>query len=253
MTNENLVELIQDGEAEMIPVLWEQTEKFFSLKAKKWFFKYPDMCRRAGVDLDDLMQEAYFAFTDAIRYYKREEGFTFLTYTKYPLLARFNYLLGLRYEAQSHLPLNGYVDIEKPLGDGDVKLLDAIPDPSAAAAFKSLEDRLDSEILRRDLEECIDRLKPAYAQAIRMRFFQGHTLESAAEKLGCSPNMVKSREADGLRGLRRGQNAIRLKKYRDDIIERGSRSTGFSIWERTRTSCVEYAVIRLEELEKRFL
>lgn len=250
MTNEKLVELIQDGITELIPSLWENTEKFFYLQARKWFNKYPDMCRRAGVELEDLEQEAYFAFTDTIGYYKREEGLKFLTFANFPIKTRFNDLLGLRYEAQTHLPLNGAVNIEKPIGEDDVTLLDTLECPVAAEEFLSLEARIDNEILRKDLDFCIDNLKPDQAQAVRLRYFEGKTLEETGAALGCSRNVARGKEADGLRNLRRGQNFVRLKKYRADIISSSCMLGGFERWKNTHTSSTEWAVIQMDEREK---
>lgn len=253
MTNEKLVELIQDGITELIPSLWENTEKFFYLQARKWFNKYPDMCRRAGVELEDLEQEAYFAFTDTIGYYKREEGLKFLTFANFPIKTRFNDLLGLRYEAQKKLPLNGAVNIEKPIGEDDVTLLDTLECPVAAEEFLSLEARIDNEILRKDLDFCIDNLKPVEAAAIRCRYFEGLTLEETGERLGVSRNMARSREADGLRNLRRGQNGRRLKKYRADIISSSCMLGGFERWRNTHTSSTEWAVLRMDEADRSWM
>lgn len=250
MTNEKLAELIQDGIIELTPSLWENTAKFFYLQARKWFNKYPDMCRRAGVELQDLEQESYFAFLDAVRYYKREAGLKFLSYADFPIKTRFNDLLGLRYEAQTHLPLNGAVNIEKPIGEEDTTLLDMLEDPAAAQEFSSLEARIDNKILRDDLEACISNLKPIEAAAIRCRYFEGLTLEETGERLGVSRNMARSREADGLRNLRRGQNGRRLKKYRADIISTSYRLGGLGKWKNTHTSSTEWAVLQMDEWEK---
>lgn len=250
MTNEKLTELIQDGITELIPSLWENTAKFFYLQARKWFNKYPDMCRRAGVELQDLEQESYFAFLDAVRYYKREAGLKFLSYADFPIKNRFNDLLGLRYEAQTHLPLNGAVNIEKPIGEEDITLQDMLEDPAAAQEFSSLEALIDNKILRDDLEACISNLKPIEAAAIRCRYFDGLTLEETGERLGVSRNMARSREADGLRNLRRGQNGKRLKKYRADIISTSYRLGGLGKWKNTHTSSTEWAVLQMDEQEK---
>ena len=253
MTNEQLAELIQDGITELMPSLWEQVEKFFYLQAGKWFYKYPDMCSRAGVELQDLEQESYFAFLDVVRYYKREDGNKFLSYATFPIKTRFNDLLGLRYEAQTHLPLNGAVNIEKPIGEEDITLLDTLECPAAAEEFLSLEARIDNKILRDDLEACIDNLKPVESAAIRCRYFEGLTLEETGERLGVSRNMAKSREADGLRNLRRGQNGIRLKKYRADIISSSCMLGGFERWRNTHTSSTEWAVLRMDEADRSWM
>lgn len=253
MTNENLCEMIQDGNTELIPTLWEQTEKYFYLQARKWFNAFPDACRGAGVELDDLEQEGYFAFIDTVGYFKRNSGYKFLSFATFPIKNRFRQILGLRTDAQRKMPLNGALSIEKPIGEDDITLLDALEDKTAAAAFQGVENGIDTERLRDILDVCLNRLSPAQADVVRARYFRGMTFEDIAKQLGITYSVAVSRETEGLRKLRRGINQSDLKPWRDDIIGRASRCTGWSSWEKHRTSSVEYAVIRLDEIERQLL
>lgn len=250
MTNETLCELIQDGNTELTPTLWEQTEQLFYLQARKWFFQYPNMCKRAGVELDDLKQECYFAFIDTIRYYRREDGIKFLTFARFPVKTRFNAMLGLRTEAQSKLPLNNYINIDKPIEDG-LMLVDTLEDDTAAEGFENVESRMDAKRLREVLEVCIDRLKPEQAEAVRCRYFKGMSYKEIGDRLGVSHNVAKGKEWDGIKALRRGKNATDLKAWRDDIISMHAHRGGFGSWRNTGCSAVEYTVLKIESEAER--
>ena len=69
MTNEELVMVIKGGNDELTPSLWERVERFAHVKATDYYYLHTDLCARAGVTLDDLKQESYFAFMAAVNYY----------------------------------------------------------------------------------------------------------------------------------------------------------------------------------------
>ena len=78
MTNEELVKLIQEGVnvRENMGILYEQNTGFI----RKVCFPFTER-----VDLDDLMQESYFALSDAVRDFDSKLGFTFLSYAKWKI------------------------------------------------------------------------------------------------------------------------------------------------------------------------
>ena len=85
MTNEELVMIIKGGNDELTPSLWERVERFAYVKATDYYYLHTDLCTRAGVTLDDLKQESYFAFMAAVNYYDPDKGFLFLSFMTYPL------------------------------------------------------------------------------------------------------------------------------------------------------------------------
>lgn len=78
MTNEELVRLIQEGVdiQENMGILYKQNEGFIRTTCNPF-------SERA--ELDDLMQEAYFALVDAVRGFDPTLGFTFLSYAKWKI------------------------------------------------------------------------------------------------------------------------------------------------------------------------
>ena len=251
MTNEKLADLITAGANELIPTLWEQVQRFLYLKAKDWYNYMPELCKRAGVEQEDLEQEAYFAFLDALNHWDSEAGYKFLTFTAYPLRNRFNALCGRRTSAQRAIPLNNYKSLYTPVGEEeDLYLLDTIQDAAAEDDFRNMEESIDQQRLHEVLEKCLNTLIPAQVNAVRMRFYEGLTFEETGKRLGCSRNMARSRMGDGLRNLRRGKSGQLLKLWRADIISSTYHSSGFSLWDYTRTSSTEYAALKLIDLEE---
>lgn len=78
MSNEELVLLIQEGVnvQENMGILYKQNQGFI----RNTCFPFSEKA-----DLDDLMQEAYFGLTDAVRDFDSTLGFTFLSYAKWKI------------------------------------------------------------------------------------------------------------------------------------------------------------------------
>lgn len=79
MTNEELALEVQAGRAGY-GGLWEQVRRFIGQQAFRWFTLYGDMCRRAGVELDDLMQCGFLALQDAVKAFDPARGYSLLAY-----------------------------------------------------------------------------------------------------------------------------------------------------------------------------
>lgn len=62
MTNEELVALIQSGERDKLPELWEQVERFVALQANKRHLLFNGL---GGVEVEDLYQSGYIALVCA--------------------------------------------------------------------------------------------------------------------------------------------------------------------------------------------
>ena len=82
MTNEELAQAIQAGDASLLTPLWEQVEKLIRLLANKCYIKWKSRCLSMGLTQDDLYQQGYFAVLDAIKYFNIEKGYKFTTYLK---------------------------------------------------------------------------------------------------------------------------------------------------------------------------
>ena len=72
LSNEELAMRIKNGEKELLPTLWEQVKNLIAWKAQRYF----NHCSTLGTlhyELDDLIQESYFAMLQAIEYYEPGE------------------------------------------------------------------------------------------------------------------------------------------------------------------------------------
>ena len=56
LTNEQLAELIQQGNDELKPVLWERVKRLLYSFAGKYYYRYTEYCERFGVSEWDLRQ-----------------------------------------------------------------------------------------------------------------------------------------------------------------------------------------------------
>lgn len=245
MTNEELAILIKDGRIDLIPTLWEQVERFTNAKAKDYFNLHPLTCASAGVTLEDLQQEAYFALLDAVRYYDPEAGHTFLTYMRYPLQNAFNALCGRRTQKSKQAPLNHSKSLYTPIGEEDITLADTLEDEGAAADLRQAEAAIYNSQLHNALEECLSTLPPIQEAAVRCRYYEGLTIAETGEKIGLSRTQSRNREYEGLRALRTGRNRKWLEPFREDIISRHAYHSSFSLWRNTGTSSTEYTAMKL--------
>lgn len=245
MTNEELAVMVKEGNTGLLHSLWEQVERFTAAKARDYFNLHPLTCAAAGVTLDDLQQEAYFALLDAVRYFDPEAGNTFLTYMKYPLQNAFNALCGRRTQKSKQAPLNHSKSLYTPIGEEDITLADTIEDESAAEDFQQAEAAIYHKQLHNALDECLATLPEIQEAAIRCRFYEGLTIAQTGEKIGLSPTQSRNREYEGLRSLRTGKNRKQLEPFREDIISRHAYHSSFSLWRNTGTSSTEYTAMKL--------
>ena len=250
MTNEEMVMRTKNGKAKeyYIPALWERVQKFAAVKARDYYHSHHSLCNSAGVDLDDLKQEAYFAFLDAIRYYDPEKEYKFISYMVYPMLNTFNSMCGVRTQHDRKEPLNNAKRFETPVGEEGMTLGDMIEDEAAGKGLQSVDDLDYTKRLRSDLEECIDMLNPDQAYTIRERYFGGLNFQQIAERHSIAESLCRSRETEALRRLRRGINYAKLKKYQDDIISMYGYRSNYSRWRHSGCSSVEYVVLKREKV-----
>ena len=251
MTNEELVLIIKNGNDELLPSLWERVERFAVSKAKIYYNSHSQLCAAVGVVLDDLQQEAYFAFLDAVRYYDPEKDLLFISYMGYPLLNAFNGLCGQRTAKDREDPLSKSKSLNTPIGEDDLTLEDMLEDETAGNAFCNVEELDYTKRLRSDLEQCIDTLNHNQQEVIRCRYFSGMAFRDIAERQNVKEKLCRSRETEALRSLRRGKSLATLQKYRDDIISRYGYNGSFGLWRDSGCSAVEYAVLKREEAAER--
>lgn len=244
MTNEEITARIQGGETEYIPLLWQQTEKFFRKNALQFYNRYQEKCISFGLTYDDLYQESYFAFVKGLESFKPESGYKFLTFAGYYLKNQFYFLLGFRGKKYFHEPLNSSVSFEKETGE-DIKLEDMLEDEKAASSMERVEADLYRKSLRDALEKSFNLLTEKQAFSIRRKYFDGEKVREIAEERNASECLISSEIREGIRKLRR---CAYLQEYAEDIkTSQRMYHTGFTVWRQSGCSPQEYALLKAEE------
>lgn len=125
MTNEKLCTLIQEGQKEYLPDLWNQTKRFGAAQARTFFLSLGNL---GGVELEDLLQSCWIALIQAVRYFNAEKG-SFLTFYGYTLKNAFREAAGLRSSKRN--PLCDCLSLDTPADSDsdDTTLLDFVADP----------------------------------------------------------------------------------------------------------------------------
>lgn len=203
-TNEQLAQLIQNGEKHLIPELWNKVQSLLYMRSEQIYNANSARFTRCGVELWDVKQAAYLAFLDAVKAYKPDSGFKFTAYLNYPLRNAINSLTGSRTAKTLNEPLNHSTSLDKPLDDAETDgdtLLDTVADDSALEFVNELEAVDDGLIVRSVVDALPDKLR----LVTKMYFFEGATLSDIAVQLDVSPEYVRQLKAKALRRLRKNE------------------------------------------------
>lgn len=246
MSNEELAARIQAGETNLMEDLWEQVAGLVKWAARRIM---PALGNRGGVELDDLIQSGYLALVAAVASYAPDNG-SFSSWLMYYLKTAFAQASGYRTEKQRNDPLRFAVSLEAPLGDEDGNTVgDLQADPTSAAPFEAVEERIYREQLRQVLESVLDQLTPAQAETIRGRYFQGATLEEVAADMGKSMERIRQLEINALDQLRRDELRNQLETFLNNTPY--FLHVGPATFHRTGESSVEKIVFLRERLRER--
>lgn len=259
MENEELIAAIQNGadRQQNLERLYIQNKGFMLERARKY---------AAFADVEDLMQEAFFALENAADTFDSSRGVKFITHLCYHLKAVFSrfieqcsgvsisardFELITKYNRVSQLP---DVEICAALGVNG-KQLETIKTMSAALECVSLNTPRDisndSETTLQDLipsaenieEKCLDELAKQQAawelwgaveklggkqaEIIKARYKDNLTRSKAAAAVGVDLNEARRSEHKALNRLRKMQKLLELAEVYDCPIYRGTGLTAF--------------------------
>lgn len=241
MTNEELAVLIQQGDNGLLPQLWEQVRKFVAMMAKRHYEKFEN---KHGCELDDLIQSGYFGLIEAVRYYKPERGFKFLTYLDLTLKTAFNETLGVRRYKRDWL--NYAASLDMPVGeDDDISLLDMIGDltPGKADIGELVCEDVWNQELRAALDEAMTILSKKQRELLTMRYYFGMSLKQIAEIRECSRQCIAQRHQDALERIYYSKYSKVLEGFLPDYKPDPYHKTGYLAWKESGFSSEEAFLI----------
>ena len=212
MTNEQLAELIQQGDNdELIPILWERIRKLMYMKSDRVYSALQSRFNQCGYDVWDLKQSCYTAFLEAVRGYKANNDLKFTAYLSYPFRNTVNNLIGVRTKSKQNEPLNNCTSLEVPVSDDEnITLADTLIDEAAVDVMQKLE----TEDEYRILHEVVDSLQPPLNDIVNAYYFEDKKTPQIAEEMGISHTTVSAYKAKAMRCLRASEPLKQL--YREN-------------------------------------
>lgn len=234
MTNEELVQAIQEGQKELAAVLWDQVKAWIHAKAVSFFYSKG---RERGLTVADLEQTGFLAMIDAADHYEQDRG-NFLSCLTVYLYSSFYTAAGFRTAKQVCDPINSPTSIYQTVNDDDdISIIDLQQSPQDPIA--EAEERIYNEQLRADLLRELARLPEPQGYVIQQHYLEGRELADIALELDTTKDSLRRSETTAFRSLRHN---TRLQEHIDAL-------TPFYL--RTRRGSLVSPVEKLAELRER--
>ncbi len=257
MTNEELALKIQAGETELMQQLWEQTEKFIAMKARRYVIARElvpgDL---GGCEFDDLVQSGYFALLAAVGYYRTDMDFKFVTVLNYTLRDAFAKATGMKNSRTKRDRMRNALSLDAPIGeDADSTMVELIPDMSTiddGSVEERCVQRLYNSQLSEAVESGISRLPERQQKVIRMRYFECLSWPEIASRLNITVNGAQEARRGALRRMYQERKENSLYKF---VEERTNYffNVGRERFQSTRISAVEEIVLSREKLAESWI
>lgn len=247
MTNEELAALIQAGERDRLPELWNQVERFVARQANRLLVALDSMGLSHGLEFDDLYNSGYIALVASTDSFDPDAGCSFIGRFALALKTAFAEAGGYRSHKQARDPLRRAGSLDAPVKASNSEegslLGDFIPDPAAVQAFQDVEERLYQEQLHAALERALETLEADEEAFIRARYYQNRTLEEIGPK-------ARTLESHALVKLRRSQVRRELEQFVEQRTPYYLR-VGVQTFQNTGESAVERIFFKREQMREK--
>lgn len=205
ITLEELATAAQCGNMEVMPLLWEKTERLIKKLILKAINKriLPNY-----VDEEDVLQCGYFALLAAVRAFK-SNGLKFTSYLTYSVQNAVNECINGGSRRQSKIKEVSYNQPVKDNDGDDVELLELIEDKSAELEVYEPLELTDTQ---RIVIEAVDALPQRQRDVIRLHYFHDMSLKDIAEAQNCCMSNIQQIEHHAFRELRKNKKLRALHK-----------------------------------------
>lgn len=248
MTNEELALHIADGNKDLIGELYQQNKGLLYKYAYRFYILHSERCAGAGITLDDMMNECYFAvYTAAKSYAKGNREYRFTSYLHYSTLQYFQQMAGIRTKQQRKEPLNSCKSLDTSIEDTDgLMLADTVEDIEAAEKTDILIDRLAYSNVFPEVKRILAD-EPEKYNTVYAIYHDNISMVEWAKITGVTPEAVRQQKQNALRLLRRSKSKY-LRSLYEDVIESSYQRSGLNAFKNTKTSSVEWAVMKIDEV-----
>ena len=197
-TLEELAAAAQSGNTEVVPLLWERTERLIKMLILKHINKriLPN-----HISEEDILQCGYFALLAAVKAFKPNE-YKFNTYLNYSVQNTVNEAINGKSRQPSKYKEYSYNRTVSGEDNEETELVNFIKDKQAE--FDIFEG-VELSDTRRIVIEAVAELEPKQYSIIRRHYFLNMTLKQIAEQDGCSLSNIQRYEQQAFRTLRKNQ------------------------------------------------
>lgn len=245
VTNEELVKLYRAGDPSALEALYLRN---YGLIRRIVIRLCPGGNQQ---DIEDEMQEAFFALVEAVKAYPDGQDVKLATYIanciKWHKSRRYHF-------TRKHNPENP-VSLDEPLPgfeESNITLADAIADPDAEfeedcvnrVAYQKIQDQLNS---------IIDELLSKREGDIIRRRMSGQTQAEISQEIGLAQNVIGQYERMAHEKIRNRKNHEKLQEILDYYDFKSYKRVGFGFWRDTGYSSVEWAAEKKMEVEAKWL
>lgn len=194
MENEQLVTLIQSGHRDLLPVLWERTQRLIKMLIVRYA---KGRILPNSIDLDDLLQCGYFALLQAVRAFKADKGLKFTSYLSYSVKNAIDEETG---NDRKHFKEISYNKTVKDKSGDDVEILDLLEDSTAEFDIFEPVELTDTQ---RIVTEALEQLPPVQREVISKHYLKGLTLNQIATERHCTIENIRQYIRAGFKILRK--------------------------------------------------
>ena len=231
MTNEELAIEVQSGKRDYMEELWIRNKNLIAKMAKRF---YP-RAKLLRYEMDDLIQEGYFALYESVMDYKKDKNMPLISYFDFHLRNVLNSMLKTRNGVDTYLMPAFSID-EKVVGDDESHEYSEIIEAPA-----NVEEEVIDRCFISDLKDAMEaNLSAEENKVIQYRIINGLKFSQIENIPGIKiENVIKTYNS----GINKLEELKEFKTIFDDLI---GFSSGISSFKHTGTSPVEAAAIRRE-------
>lgn len=171
-TDEEIVQLAQEGDKEALAHLLETYKNAVRIKSRSYFL--------IGADHEDIVQEGMIGLFKAIRDYRSDRQSSFRAFAD--LCIKRQIITAIKTATrQKHMPLNSYVSLNKPIYDDESErtLLDVIE-----GRVTNPEELFINQEEMSSIQAMIDENLSGFERQVLSAFLDGKSYQEIADSLG---------------------------------------------------------------------
>lgn len=212
LTNEQLFDLIKDGNEDLKPVLWERVKSLAYMLSSRFNSQNKELCRSRGFEEWDIKQLSYIAYASLFETYSTDKNYAYSTALGYALRNELRTALGKKTDVLSWD--NSSLDDTIGEDEDGQPIAETVADETSSAPFEEIEDSSEQEAIGKTLHEEIAKLPEQEQTVINSRYFSGKTFTAISEEMNVSRERINQIHKRAIRDLRKPRI---LRRLRDDL------------------------------------